>query len=437
MALQGSGEIKITEIVAEFGGTVPHSLSEYYRNGGAVPANNTNVSETGQISMSMFYNAVNEIQITVSADATNYQLSNAFGSNWATAVPKRLTINSGVTIGSSSTTAAMTIEGSMGGTLIVHNTGTIVGAGGAGSSNGAGAAGSNAVRSDQNGSITFYNNSGGNLYGGGGGGGKGGSGGKGGTGGRGGTGGGGQYTQQSGTMLWQAGGSSSSSYQASCQGMNRVHFSGGVSTPYYNSSRSSHRHWFCQVCGGSSYYAQGGGHHFFYHKSKKGKVQTRGSTTCARNVNSNGGGGGYGGGGGNGGAGGAGGRGAGYQQTLQSGSAGANGAGGSGGNGGANGGSNAGKGGTGGTGGTGGKGGTGGAGGNYGTAGGNGSTGNTGSTGATGSKGANGNRTQGSNGQGGSGGQAGSGGSNGGAAGYYIQNRHYMTFHNSGTVAGQ
>ena len=69
MALQGSGEIKITEIVAEFGGTVPHSLSEYYRNGGAVPANNTNVSESGEISMSMFYNAVNEIQITLSADA--------------------------------------------------------------------------------------------------------------------------------------------------------------------------------------------------------------------------------------------------------------------------------------------------------------------------------------------------------------------------------
>ncbi len=113
MAIQGSGTISMTDIVDEFGGTVPHSLSEYYRNGGAVPGNNTNVPTSGTISMSNFYNAVNEIQITVSSSTTNYQLSNAFGSNWSTAVPKRLTINSGVTIGSSTTTPA---------TLVVQST---------------------------------------------------------------------------------------------------------------------------------------------------------------------------------------------------------------------------------------------------------------------------------------------------------------------------
>ena len=160
MALQSSGEIDMLDIVAEFGGSVPHSLSEYYRNGGNVPGNNTNVTTSGQISMSNFYNAVNEIQVTVSANTTNYQVSNAFGSNWATAVPKRLTINSGVTLGSSNSTPAMVIEGSMGGTLIVHNSGNIIGHGGAGSSSGTGGNGYNAVRSDQNGSITFYNNSG-------------------------------------------------------------------------------------------------------------------------------------------------------------------------------------------------------------------------------------------------------------------------------------
>ena len=31
MALQSSGEIDMLDIVAEFGGSVPHSLSEYYR----------------------------------------------------------------------------------------------------------------------------------------------------------------------------------------------------------------------------------------------------------------------------------------------------------------------------------------------------------------------------------------------------------------------
>ena len=100
MALQSSGQIKITDIVNEFGGSVPHSLSEYYRDGGAVPGNNTNVPTSGSISFSNFYDAVNEIQVVVSSSSTNYQTSAAFGSNWTTAVPKRLTINNGVTRGS-------------------------------------------------------------------------------------------------------------------------------------------------------------------------------------------------------------------------------------------------------------------------------------------------------------------------------------------------
>ena len=156
MAIKSSGSLSMTEIVDEFGGSVPHSLSEYYRNGGAVPGNNTNVPTSGTISMSNFYNAVNEIQIVVSSNATNYQTSSAFGSNWSTAVPKRLTINSGVTLGSSNTNPAMTIDGSMGGTLILHNSGSIIGKGGAGSSSGTGGNGYNAVKSDQNGSCLLY-----------------------------------------------------------------------------------------------------------------------------------------------------------------------------------------------------------------------------------------------------------------------------------------
>ena len=111
MAIQSSGTISITDIVNEFGGSVPHSLSEYYRDGGAVPGNNTNVPTSGAISMSNFYSAVNEIQLTISSNTTNYQLSQAFGSNWTTAVPKRLTVNSGVTVGSSNGNPAMIIDG--------------------------------------------------------------------------------------------------------------------------------------------------------------------------------------------------------------------------------------------------------------------------------------------------------------------------------------
>lgn len=50
MPLQGSGEIKISEIAAEYGGTAPHSLSEYYRDGANVdstkdvPADGSNLT---------------------------------------------------------------------------------------------------------------------------------------------------------------------------------------------------------------------------------------------------------------------------------------------------------------------------------------------------------------------------------------------------------
>ena len=59
MACPDSGQIKISDIVDEFGGSAPHAMSEYYRNGGEVPGNNTNVPTSGQISLTQFYSAVN------------------------------------------------------------------------------------------------------------------------------------------------------------------------------------------------------------------------------------------------------------------------------------------------------------------------------------------------------------------------------------------
>ena len=47
MALQSSGQIKLSEIAAEFGGSAPHSLSEYY--------GSDTVPSSGQISFSNFY----------------------------------------------------------------------------------------------------------------------------------------------------------------------------------------------------------------------------------------------------------------------------------------------------------------------------------------------------------------------------------------------
>jgi hypothetical protein len=57
MALPASGQLSLSQIVGEFGGSVPHSLSEYYRNGGLVPSGNTNVPTSGRIDFSDFYGA--------------------------------------------------------------------------------------------------------------------------------------------------------------------------------------------------------------------------------------------------------------------------------------------------------------------------------------------------------------------------------------------
>ena len=52
MALQGSGQIKLSEIATEFGGTEPHNMSEYYAAAAGVPA-------SGQLSSSDFYGTSN------------------------------------------------------------------------------------------------------------------------------------------------------------------------------------------------------------------------------------------------------------------------------------------------------------------------------------------------------------------------------------------
>jgi hypothetical protein len=61
MTLPSSGAITIAQIAAEFGGSTPHSLSEYYRSGGLVPnvSTNLNIPTSGQISLSNFYGATN------------------------------------------------------------------------------------------------------------------------------------------------------------------------------------------------------------------------------------------------------------------------------------------------------------------------------------------------------------------------------------------
>jgi len=406
MPCPASGTISIQDLVDEFGGTAPHSMSEYYRDAGLVPGNNTSVPTSGAFSLTDCYSAVNEIQHTHSDGDTHVDLSSVFGSNWASTVPKRVIIPSGVTVGGT-TTHAINVPTGMGGTLVFDISGNVLGYGGAANSG----VGGNAIYCAQTSGVTINLNSGGTIKGGGGGGGQGGTGGRGGNGGNGGNGGQGRQSQYLGYIINEV----DCRYNSATQRRNHCRSGYQWHTAH---PTTSYAH-----CGGE----WGSGYYFQSFR-----------LNCYRyNYYSGGSGGAGGNSGGAGGAGGAGGRGEGYNQTAQNGSGGS---GGSGGNLGAYGGSGsngAGNGGRGGRRGTGGTGGTGGAGGSYGNQGATGSTGNTGASGSTGSSGTNGNYTNGSGGAGGSSGVGGSSGSAGGLAGYYIYNRASITFNNSGTVAGR
>ena len=131
MGLQSSGAISINDVAGEFGGSTPHSLSEYYRNGGNVTSNNTNVPTSGTISLNQFYGAADLITATASNNQTNIVLSSVFGSNWGANTAKRYHVPSGVNLGGTNTHAVHANSG-MGGTLEILVNGTITGYGGTG-----------------------------------------------------------------------------------------------------------------------------------------------------------------------------------------------------------------------------------------------------------------------------------------------------------------
>jgi len=76
MTLPSSGTISINSLVGEFGGSTPHALSEYYRNGGLVTSGNTNVPTSGTLSLSDFYGATatttRDVRIQMSHTGSSY-----------------------------------------------------------------------------------------------------------------------------------------------------------------------------------------------------------------------------------------------------------------------------------------------------------------------------------------------------------------------------
>ena len=170
-AIPNSGAISLADFATEFGGTAPHSMSEYYRDGGNVPSNNSNVPTAGAFRFGHMRGAINAI-INTLANTTNVNLATVFGDNWASSVPKEIIIPSGVTIGGTGSSDALTAPSGMGGTLTITNAGNILGFGGAVAS-----AGGNAINI-ASANITVTNS--GLIAGGGGGGGNAGQGGQGG-----------------------------------------------------------------------------------------------------------------------------------------------------------------------------------------------------------------------------------------------------------------
>jgi hypothetical protein len=85
MALQTSGPISLNDIQAEFGGSAPTSITEYYRGGSLVPDTvaNSGIPTSGTISLTDFYGAVAAPPVTVTLTNRTVAISSDFLSTQA------------------------------------------------------------------------------------------------------------------------------------------------------------------------------------------------------------------------------------------------------------------------------------------------------------------------------------------------------------------
>ena len=152
MALDASGTLALSEIQTEWGGSNPISMSEYYGDGdnvydGAADGDGNAIPESGALDISDFYDTVSALPLTISSNTNNYNIATAVGNAGGSLnVPVLLTINNGVTVGSTShSNPAMTTGTGWGANTFVKitNNGTIQGANGpAGSTGSTGSTGS-------------------------------------------------------------------------------------------------------------------------------------------------------------------------------------------------------------------------------------------------------------------------------------------------------
>lgn len=114
MALQSSGAISLANIAAEFGGSAPHSLSEYYGAAAGVPS-------SGTISFSQFYGTTAET--VLGSNASQITVSNYISSGGTFRIPSNVWVYS-----TSNSTPALTINIPC--TVVIQ--GKVIGQGGVG-----------------------------------------------------------------------------------------------------------------------------------------------------------------------------------------------------------------------------------------------------------------------------------------------------------------
>jgi len=186
--------LSINQIAQEYGGSTPHSMSEYYGDGDNVldgaQGDGGAIPESGAISIGDFFGGRDRvvINLTISSNVNNYQISQQRGGTYEAGFTDIvLTNNSGIVVGSTAVGTASLATGAApnyasGDTIKIISNGSIVGRGGnggAGANNagqgvGAGQAAGDAI--DIAYPVTIQNASGAKIEGAGGGGGGGGRG---------------------------------------------------------------------------------------------------------------------------------------------------------------------------------------------------------------------------------------------------------------------
>ena len=125
MVLQTSGAISLADIAAEFGGSAPHSLSEYYGAATGVPA-------SGAISIGTFYGKSAAQTVTLNSNEQEMNLrTKAVALGWNGSSALIFVINTGKYVWSDNVTvAALTTGTNFPNGLTIVNKGYIMGRGG-------------------------------------------------------------------------------------------------------------------------------------------------------------------------------------------------------------------------------------------------------------------------------------------------------------------